>query len=132
MKPNEFDDLLKSIDQAREIAKGVKTPSRLFKFEPMEVKNIRGNLKISQPQFANMIGISVGTLRNWEQGRTYPEGPAIILLKLVEEEPEFVYKTIHKLSARRVKVSSILPARNKTKFKSTKRTLKQPVQKVRR
>ena len=77
MKENDFQDLFKSINQAREIHKGKRKPERVFKFNPIKVKKIRTKLKVSQPEFAHMIGVSVATLRNWEQGRTYPEGAAI-------------------------------------------------------
>jgi putative transcriptional regulator len=42
-----------------------------------------------------MIGVSVDTLQNWEQGRRRPEGPALVLLKLVEAAPETVLKALH-------------------------------------
>ncbi|PKL22044.1 MAG: hypothetical protein CVV48_04805 [Spirochaetae bacterium HGW-Spirochaetae-4] len=40
-----------------------------------------------------MIGVSVGTLRNWEQGRRTPDGPALALLKIASVDPEYI-KTI--------------------------------------
>lgn len=96
MKDNDFQDLLKSIDQAREIHKGKRSPSRVFKFEPMEVKKIRDKLHVSQPEFAIMIGVSVATLRNWEQGRTVPEGAARALLKVAAKKPRAVLEALHR------------------------------------
>ena len=95
MKDNDFQDLLKSIDQAREIHKGKRAPSRVFKFEPIEVKKIRDKLHVSQPEFAVMIGVSVATLRNWEQGRTVPEGAARALLKVAAKKPRAVLEALH-------------------------------------
>ena len=95
MKDSDFQDLLKSIDQAREIHKGKRVPGRVFKFQPIEVKKIRDKLQVSQPEFAIMIGVSVATLRNWEQGRTVPEGAARALLKVAAKKPRAVLEALH-------------------------------------
>ena len=95
MRNKDFKDLLTSIDQAREIHAGKRKSSRVFKFNPVMVRNIRLKLHASQVKFANMIGVSIGTLQNWEQGRRRPEGPALALLKIVEADPEIVMKALH-------------------------------------
>jgi putative transcriptional regulator len=56
----------------------------------MDVKAIRQRLKKSQAEFARMIGVSVSTLQEWEQGRRRPQGPARALLKVAAENPEAV------------------------------------------
>ena len=90
MKNELFKELVESIEQAGQIKKGLLKPSRIFKYGPIEVKNIRRKLHISQSQFAMMIGVSKSTLQNWEQGRREPEGPAKALLRVVEKQPEAV------------------------------------------
>jgi putative transcriptional regulator len=95
MKDKYFKELLKSIDETRAIHAGTLKPSRVFKFDPIMVKNLRLKLRASQAKFARMIGVSVDTLQNWEQGRRRPEGPALVLLKLVEAAPETVLKALH-------------------------------------
>jgi putative transcriptional regulator len=95
MRNKDFKDLLTSIDQAREIHSGKRKPSRVFKFNPVTVKNIRLKLHTSQAKFAHMIGVSVDTLQNWEQGRRRPEGPALALLRVAEADPETVMKALH-------------------------------------
>lgn len=90
MKDELFDKLTQSIRQAGEIRRGEKEPSRVFKFDPVDVKAIRARLKQSQTEFARMIGVSVATLRNWEQGRRRPEGPARALLRVAEQNPAAV------------------------------------------
>lgn len=95
MRNKDFKDLLTSIDQAREIHIGKRKPARVFKFNPVMVKNIRLKLHISQGNFAHMIGVSVDTLQNWEQGRRRPEGPALVLLRIVEADPKTVFKVLH-------------------------------------
>jgi putative transcriptional regulator len=86
MKKRDFD----SIRQAGRIRRGEAKPSRLTEFNPVDVKAIRQRLGQSQSEFAHMIGVSVATLQNWEQGRRRPEGPARALLKVAAANPEAV------------------------------------------
>jgi len=55
-----------------------------------DIRAMRENINKSQADFAYMIGVSVATLRNWEQGRRTPDGPALALLKIVSKNPEYV------------------------------------------
>ena len=56
----------------------------------LDIRAIREQRKKSQTDFVDMIGVSVATLRNWEQGLRVPEGPALALLKIVSKNPEYV------------------------------------------
>lgn len=56
--------------------------------EPSEPKIIRSKLKLSQSAFAGLLGVSMRTLQDWEQGRRNPQGPAIALLRIAEQHPE--------------------------------------------
>jgi DNA-binding transcriptional regulator YiaG len=55
-----------------------------------DVAALRRFVGLSQMQFAQAIGISVHTLRNWEQGRRRPEGPAIALLRIAARHPRII------------------------------------------
>ena len=90
MKDRTFAALLKSIDEARAIRAGKRKPARVIAFRAIEVKTIRKRMRASQAQFAHLIGVSQATLRNWEQGRTYPEGAARALLKIAAKRPDVV------------------------------------------
>ena len=94
MKENDFNNLVKSIKQAGQIKKGQRNPSRSFEFGPLDIKEIRNKVNKSQNEFALMIGVSVSTLRNWEQGRRKPEGPARALLKVASKSPDTVSKAL--------------------------------------
>jgi len=94
MKGNDFKDLLKSLDEARAIKAGQRKPSRVVHFDPLEVKTVRRRLRVSQTQFAHLIGVSAATLRNWEQGRTYPEGAARALLRVAFKRPDIVLNAL--------------------------------------
>jgi len=95
MKNKDFKGLLTSISQARKIRAGKIKAGRVTKFNPVMVRNIRIKLRASQSAFAHMIGVSVDTLQNWEQGRRMPEGPALALLKIAEIYPAIVMKALH-------------------------------------
>lgn len=95
MKNKEFKELLTSIDQARKIHTGKLKAARVTRFNPIMVRSIRLKLHASQAAFAHMIGVSIDTLQNWEQGRRRPEGPALALLKIAESNPRAVMKALH-------------------------------------
>ena len=94
MKDAAFKSLLKSIDEARAIKAGRRKPSRVIQFDPLTVKAVRRKLRVSQVTFAHLIGVSAATLRNWEQGRTYPEGAARALLRIATRRPDIVLNAL--------------------------------------
>ena len=59
-----------------------------------DVVAIRGKTGLSQPAFAKSIGVPLGTLKNWEQGRRRPEGSARVLLALIEKRPSIVQEEL--------------------------------------
>lgn len=94
MKKELFEELVESIEQAGQIRKGLLKPSRVFSYRPVEVRRIRAKLRVSQSQFAMMIGVSKSTLQNWEQGRREPDGPAKALLRVVDKNPKAVIEAL--------------------------------------
>ena len=97
MDDKTFELLEKSVIEGGEILQGKKEPSRKFVYEipavdmsPERIKAIRGKFHLSQNEFAHLIHISGSTLRNWEQGRRIPEGPARVLLLIAENHPETI------------------------------------------
>lgn len=95
MKNKDFQELLHSIDQAKAIHRGKRRPSRVFRYEPVKVKEIREKIGLTQAKFAELLCVSLATVRNWEQGRTYPEGAAIALLRVTASKPEAVLEALH-------------------------------------
>jgi putative transcriptional regulator len=94
MNTQDFKELLKSLDEAKAIRTGKRKPNRVITFKPVEVKTVRKRLHVSQTQFAHLIGVSAATLRNWEQGRTNPEGAARALLKIASHRPDAVLEAL--------------------------------------
>jgi putative transcriptional regulator len=56
--------------------------------QPAPPQIIRSKLRLSQSAFAGMMGVSLRTIQDWEQGRRKPSGPAIALLRIAEQKPE--------------------------------------------
>lgn len=82
-----FDELMESVQQMDEIVRGERQPSREFHVETLPVKEIRKATGLTQAKFAALIDVHLGTLRNWEQGRRDPTGPAKALLKAIHNDP---------------------------------------------
>ncbi len=85
---------MESIKQAGRIKRGELVPGREFEFSPFDIKAIREQFHKSQREFAYMIGVSVGTLQNREQGRRKPEGPARALLQVAAKNPKAVIEAL--------------------------------------
>ena len=94
MRQKDFEELIESVREGGRILRGEAAPSRELSFTPEDVQGIRRKLKKSQDEFALMIGVSVATLRNWEQGRRQPHGPARVLLKVAAENPKAIEKAL--------------------------------------
>jgi len=65
----------------------VKPGQPVVEFSPYDVQHIRMKFWASQKQFADLIGVSWETLRNWERGRRRPHGPARALLRAIDADP---------------------------------------------
>jgi putative transcriptional regulator len=101
MREDIFEELLESVRQGGQILRGDRKPSRVFRAAEPDARKIRELYGLSQQKFANLMGISVATLRNWEQGRRRPEGPAKVLLRVAAEHPEAVLDVVSKTKSRK-------------------------------
>ena len=90
-----FDSIKQGLDEALEFSKGKKGKAvSVHEFLPVDVKNIRAQVGMSQNEFASAFGISVSTLRHWERGDRTPQGPALVLLNVVAKEPRAVLNAL--------------------------------------
>src|SRR5947208_2428816 len=94
MRDELFQELLASVREGAAILRGEKEPSRTFVSVNPDVKRIRGDLHLSQDELAAMIGVSVRTVRAWEQGARSPTGPARRLLLVAALHPEAVWEAV--------------------------------------
>jgi putative transcriptional regulator len=99
MKDELFAELTASIREGGAILRNEQTASRTFNILPPEIKAIRDSFGLTQEQFSVLLGISVATLRNWEQGRRVPEGPAKVLLQVAAKHPEAVLDVVQAKTA---------------------------------
>lgn len=95
MNEKDFELLCESIRQAGEIHRGKRKPARVTVVSDPDPKAIRQRLGLTQSRFAAIMGVSIRTLQNWEQGRREPEGPAKALLRVVDKEPQAVLHALH-------------------------------------
>ncbi|EMA8905609.1 helix-turn-helix domain-containing protein [Salmonella enterica] len=89
-----FERLTQSMSQMNEIIEETREPSRTFHIDAMKVKEIRQASGLSQSKFAELISVNVDTLRNWEQGRRSPTGPAKALLRAIANDPRNVIQAL--------------------------------------
>ena len=92
MKDELFDELAASVREGADILSGKQEPSRRFQLEALDIHSIRKQFELSQSQFAALLGVSVKTLQNWEQGRRQPNGAAQVLLQVAARYPETVWE----------------------------------------
>ncbi|MCC6859896.1 MAG: helix-turn-helix domain-containing protein [Bryobacterales bacterium] len=95
MKPKMFEELLESVREGGAILRGRRKASRRIEIGSSGIRAIRERTSLSQSEFAQLIGVSVKTLQNWEQDRRRPTGPAAALLRIIACEPRLAVKAIH-------------------------------------
>jgi putative transcriptional regulator len=89
------DQIMQGLREAVSHARGEKVPGLwLHVPKKFDVSAIRRKTGLSQLAFSARIGVSTGTLRNWEQGRRAPDGPARVLLALLARNPRLVEETL--------------------------------------
>ncbi len=94
MKDDLFQQLVGSLKQALAIEKGEARPAHETRFPVPDTRAVRRRLGVTQLEFSQFIGVSLATLRNWEQGRRQPHGPARVLLLVAERHPNAVRQVV--------------------------------------
>lgn len=96
MTEDDFRELLESVREGGAILRGEREPSRRFEIEAPNVRLIRERFDLSQSEFAGLLGVSIKTLQNWEQGRRAPRGAARVLLQVAAQHPEVVWEVVRR------------------------------------
>jgi len=81
-------ELLKGVREIKAHKAGKKKLRTHTLKEPSPPQVIRAKLKLSQSAFAGLMGVSLRTVQDWEQGRRKPSGPAAALLRIAEQKPK--------------------------------------------
>ena len=102
MKDELFQELLQSVREMGAITRGEAEPSRAAELTIPDVKQVREELGFSQTEFARVLRVSVGTIRNWEQNRRQPTGPARVLLTIVQQQPDVLKLVVTKPQVERM------------------------------
>lgn len=98
MSDDLFAELLESVREGGAILRGEREPSRRFEIKTPDVRSIRERFELSQSEFAGLLGISIKTLQNWEQGRRTPHGAARVLLQVAARHPDAVWEVVQEQS----------------------------------
>ena len=98
MKRRLADDILESLNEARDYFAGKRTGAVVHRVFPREsdAREARLKLGLSQREFASLIGTAVGTVRKWELGTRRPSGAARTLIEVIKSEPKAVRRAIAK------------------------------------
>lgn len=99
MNDDLFQELLDSVREGGKILRDEIEASRTFVVDEPDVSAIREGYGLSQEKFASLLGISVRTLQNWEQGHRKPQGPARVLLQVAAKAPETVLSVVREVEA---------------------------------
>ena len=85
-----FDDIKQGLQEAIAHARGDERGVRIHRPRAVDVKAVRAKVGMTQEQFASRFGFSTATLRHWERGDRTPRGPALVLLNVIERNPQAV------------------------------------------
>jgi putative transcriptional regulator len=96
MSKKAFDSIMAGLEDALAYAKGDRARGRanVLNVRDLDVGKVRSKVGLSQQEFARTFGVSIGTLRNWEQKRVHPDGPARVLLTVIDRDPISVLKAL--------------------------------------
>jgi putative transcriptional regulator len=89
-----FKSIKQGLTEAIAFAQGQTSGAVVHEFAPLDIKEVRAKVGMTQAEFATTFGISLGTLRHWERGDRKPRGAALVLLNVVAKEPEAVLRAL--------------------------------------
>ena len=87
-----YESIKRGLEEALEFSQGRDNGTKLHVLPRVNVKSLRLRTGMNENDFAAAFGISLNTLRGWERGIRNPRGPALVLLHLVEKEPQTITK----------------------------------------
>jgi putative transcriptional regulator len=89
-----FESIRQGLTEAIGHAKGEQPGVKVWRPVSVDVAAVRGRIGFTQAQFAARFGVSVATLRHWERGDRTPQGPALVLLNLIDRDPARVLRML--------------------------------------
>lgn len=89
-----FDNIKQGLQEAIDHARGKEIGVKVHRPRSVDVKAVRAKVGMTQEQFAARFGFSTATLRHWERGDRTPRGPALVLLNVIERNPDAVIEAL--------------------------------------
>ncbi|CAM3807182.1 helix-turn-helix domain-containing protein [Castellaniella denitrificans] len=89
-----FESIKQGLQEAIAHAKGDERSVRTHRPRAIDVKAVRARTGMTQEQFAALFGFSTATLRHWERGDRAPRGPALVLLNVIDRNPQAVIEAL--------------------------------------
>lgn len=89
-----FESIKQGLTEVIGHAKGTQVGVKVWRPATVDAAAVRGRLGFSQAQFAARLVVSVATLRHWERGGRNHQGPALVLLNLIDRDPEDVLRAL--------------------------------------
>ena len=89
-----FESIRRNLIEAIHHAQSKQTSVKVYQPTAVDVAAVRGRLGLTQAQFADRFSVSVTTLQHWERGDRSPQGPALVLLNLIERDPKGVLRAL--------------------------------------
>lgn len=113
--------IIEAAQEALRFTRGEDTGARVWHVPVLNAAEVRRKTGLSQEEFAQRFSINLGTLRNWEQGARQPEGPARVLLMVIDKEPEAVERALKAWKPKQVAAShGRAPKNSRTKAEALK------------
>jgi putative transcriptional regulator len=123
MNANLFEEMLSGFVEAKKYRAGQKTKLRVSRMafppvemRPAQIRSVRNRLRLSQPEFAEFLCTSIGTVRSWEQGSRRPHSSALRLLAIAKEKPALLLRMAEKPQRRRKEKRRLLKSRHATRL----------------
>ena len=89
-----FERIKQGLNEAIGHAKGKQAGVKMWRPAAVNVAEVRGRLGFTQAQFAARFGVSLATLRHWDRVDRNPQGPALVLLNLIDRDPKGVLRAL--------------------------------------
>lgn len=91
---NAFSSIAQGLTEAIAHGEGTAGTVRVYQPHPVDVKALRHRISMTQAQFAARFGFSVSTLRHWERGDRRPHGASLVLLNVIDKNPQAVLEAL--------------------------------------
>jgi putative transcriptional regulator len=105
MSKKAFDKIMEGLNEALAVARGEAKPAKLHVPPEIDVRAIRGKLRLSQEDFAGAFGFTINQIKDWEQGRARPIGGVRAYLMIIDRDPKAVIRILQATDRRKTEAA---------------------------